>query len=581
MRKTIVTMPGKGGTSIPIEVPIPTIEDLLAGQFDGDVQGYIHEDKYLDNEMIDADEYSGATAGDKRRKTGKSKALTFDPDYVTALMNTTNRPQSPISFELLRRMSFQCKPIRAIIQTRKNQIANYCRPVRRKGEQGFKISLKEVERKATASDKQRMKEVTLTLMNSGYTTTTTTGDKRDDMETFVRRIIEDRLVLDAACFERVFDGLGRLVEWVPVDGATIRKVIDSNQYVMQAPYKQLYSNTSVRARRVPSGKVSYIQVIKGNVVTEFTDRDLAYKIANPRSDIYSFGYGMSELEMLVEVVTSILFAEQYNRNAFTQGAIPQGVISLIGNYDDEMLEAFKRQWALTVAGVQNSHRLPVIALTDGEGFKFTPFNMSSKDMEFHLWITFLVALASGIYQIDPEEFGFQGYKPSGSGSLFQQGGEYKQEQSKDRGLKPLMTFTANFLNSEIIDYIYDDMMLEWVGFDEKSEKERLEAQQMELQMGTKTVNMIKDENDEERIKAEWADAPANPTLMQLYMKNKEEEAQAAMQEEQQKNAMIQEMMGGDQQGEGNNRVRQDKKKPIKKDMKKSITDGEVVLEIEI
>jgi hypothetical protein len=534
----------------------------------------------------------------------KPRGLLFDPYQVITFLNEIQKPTT-LSFELLRAMSYKCKPVRAIVQTRKNQISNFCRPVRNKSEMGFKISMKSTQGKPNDSILRRMKEVEFFLSNCGFPARTANMDRRDNFETFVRKLVEDRLVLDATTFERTYDRRGLLAEVIAVDGATIRRVINkeayqmgrqdlANQTMFTSPFNQFSMKSKLNVEHIED--VKYVQIIKGNVVAEFSERELVYGIANPRTDINALGYGMSELEVMVDTVTAHLFAEQYNRAFFTQGSIPPGVLSLIGNYDQEMLEAFKRQWMMQVSGVQNAWKLPVIAMTEGDGFKYTPFNQSSRDMEYHLWITYLIAVACSLYQIDPEEIGFQGYRPQAGGALFQQSGEYRIEQSKDRGLRPLMIFMQNLINKEIVELIYPDLMFEWANFDEKTEAEKIDIHTKELQAGLKTVNMIRAEDDEEEINESWANAPANPALLQVYMKE-QEMAQQEMMQEQQTGQQVEEaetqnylankypemyqQQGGEENKQPPKKGSPPKKGAAKKTVKKSMTGNEVILEFEL
>jgi intein/homing endonuclease len=73
-----------------------------------------------------------------------------------------------------------------------------------------------------------------------------------------------------------------------------------------------------------------------------------------RTDIYADGYGYAEIEQLVTILTSVLYAESYNRNQFSQGAQPKGVLNLKGdNWTKDQLEDFRRHWTSQVAGVEN------------------------------------------------------------------------------------------------------------------------------------------------------------------------------------------------------------------------------------
>ena len=56
--------------------------------------------------------------------------------------------------------------------------------------------------------------------------------------------------------------------------------------------------------------------------------ELGFGIRNKSSNIRRNGYGTSELEILVEIITWILWGMQYNGNFFSQGSQPKGFINI-------------------------------------------------------------------------------------------------------------------------------------------------------------------------------------------------------------------------------------------------------------
>jgi hypothetical protein len=331
---------------------------------------------------------------------------------------------------------------------------------------------------------------------------------------FVDKIVEDSLILDAASFERVFDYAGNLAEVYAVDGGTIRYI-----------HREIEGTADA---------IRFAQEWQGQILAYFTDDELAYCIRNPRSDIRTMGYGFSEVEKLIESITQHLFSEQWNARFFNQGAIPQGVMSISGNMSQETLEAFKRNWLVQVSGVQNAWRVPVIGVPEGRGVQWIPFHQAQRDMEFHEWMRYLIAIIAAVFQCDPSEIGFETYRGGQADSaLFEARGEYKLSASQDKGLFPLMQWLADVINQEIISYIYPDLLFQWVGLRDKSEREALEFQQMELNMGKRTVNEIRAMEDLAPIDEDWANAPANPTLAQVFMAKYNMDMQEKMMQEQQ------------------------------------------------
>ena len=441
------------------------------------------------------------------------KSFFIDPQLAFDLVGYVRR-EKPLTAPILRDVAFRDKIIAAIIKLRKNQIKNFTRRyAARSNDSGWKISLKDSEKSPTASDQKRIDEASYFVENMGFPSKDDAGPPRDRLPMFVDKIVEDSLVLDAASFERVFDYAGNLAEVYAVDGGTIRMV---HREVENA-----------------SEYIRYAQEWQGQILAYFTSDELAYCPRNQRTDIRTMGYGLSEVEMTIETVTAHLFAEQWNARFFNQGSIPQGILSITGNVSQETLEAFKRNWLVQVSGVQNAWRVPVIGVPEGKGVQWIPFHQAQRDMEFHEWLRYLVSVICAIFQCDPSELGFESYRGGATDrTLFEARGEFKITASQDKGLFPLMKWVEEIITDEIIKYIYPDLCFRWVGLRDKSERENLEFQQMELAMGKKTVNMIRAEEDLPPIEEDWANAPGNPTLVQVFMQKYQLKMQQEMQEQQ-------------------------------------------------
>lgn len=314
------------------------------------------------------------------------------------------------------------------------------------------------------------------------------------------------------CFEVVPDLRGDIAEFVAVDAATIMPV-DPNEY---APRLSIDKSTG----RLYQDKIKYIQEFNGQILAEFNSNELCYGIRNPRTDLMHAGYGYSELEVLIETVTGYLFAEAYNIKYFSQGTVPQGILSLVGKYDKETLAMFKQQWNAQVSGVNNAWKVPVLAFEEGNGVNFTPLKATASEMQFHEWLSFLVNESAAVYQIDPEEFGYN----TKSGTFNFQGNTSRSDavrMSQDRGLRPLLTFFFNKLNQKILWKINPDFIIEPVGLDVDDELQKVQIQSQQIQ-SYKTINEVRKENGEPEFDADWARVPMNPYVITMLQSAKSE-----------------------------------------------------------
>lgn len=476
----------------------------------------------------------------KSRQQMDPKSAIIDPVNSAYMGGVRDKP-TRIPYSTLRNMA-KIPAISAIIKTRLNQVARYSRRPRFDGDLGFRIGLKDKEAKMSDEQKKKAHDMEEFFLKTGWQKNRI---RKDNFNQFLRKITKDTLEIDAMAIEKVPTLKNEVAEVWAVDSATIELVINNptGDIDFDVPVYEPVTKRGAKDR----GKVAYVQKVNGVVSAEYTEDELAYAIRNPQTDLNYVDFGRSELEDLIEIVTGILNSIRYNTTYFTQNHLPQGVLEIVGKYDDRVLEGFKRHWQNLTRGAGGKWSVPVMALEEGQGLKFTPFKNSNKDMEFNEFLEFLFNIACAVYQIDPNEVGFKSWT-SGSGMTQSDNTEAKMNSSQDKGFIPLMNFLSDTFNSEIVDLIDDDFVFEWVGVDEEDEDKRLERQEKQINMGTKTVAMVWKENDVDidAIKKDsggelpsWALAPANAQLIQVFMADKNAEMQQGQQEQEQANGQAQ------------------------------------------
>jgi hypothetical protein len=471
------------------------------------------------------------------------KGAIIDPLNAAYFGGTRGKPTS-IPYSTLRRMA-QIPAIAAVINTRLNQVANHTKRPKFSGDKGFKIALKDRDAKMTDAQRKRAKEIEDFFLKTGWQKNKI---RKDNFNQFVRKLTRDSLELDVMTFEKVntvggsLKGKQDVAEIWAIDAATIELVLNNpigegNDF--QIPVYKPETKSGIQN----IGEIAYVQKVGGTTVAEYTEDDLAFAIRNPRTDINYTDFGMSELETLIEIVTGIVNGIKYNTSYFSSSNLPQGVLSIVGKYKDEHLKAFQRHWKTLTEGAAGKWAVPVMASEDGQGFNWTPFKNSNRDMEFNQFLEFLFNIACAVYQIDPNEVGFKSWTSNTGGMSQSDNTAEKNDMSKDKGFVPLMTFLSDTFNSEIV-----------VGVDEEDEDKRLDRFKTELEAGIKVPAMIWAETDAdlEELKEQnggklpsWAYAPANAQLIQVFTA----EQQAAQQQQQmeQQGAMQQQQQAGDQE----------------------------------
>ena len=422
------------------------------------------------------------------------QSVYLDELNIFAMGDWYERP-SPLGYDGLRQMVEQTPILNAIVLTRLRQISRFLQPSE-DGGAGFEIRHVDRTHKLTPDEKESTKLLSSFIANCGWEWNPTKRKrmKRDNFKSFMLKHYRDSLTMDSAPIERECKrdrDLG-LDGFYSVDGATIRLCTEDG-----------YQGDD---------EIFAVQVVNGMMSTAYTYDQLIYEVRNPRTDVRLAGYGMSEVELLIRIVTGFLNAMTMNIKGFDSNSIPKGLLQITGDYGAEDQAYFKRQWNNTVKGINNQWVLPVLFSKDAEGkATFEKFNVEFNEMMFAKWMTFLTSIACAVYGMSPDEINFESFAASKS-SLSGSDTAEKLANAKDSGLYPDM---AHF-EAEITDYILKDFsdkfVFRWVGLKPEDEDKAFEAKKLIL-----TVDELRAEQGYEKCKDDlMGGAPLNPSLMALY-----------------------------------------------------------------
>lgn len=469
-----------------------------------------------------------------------SRGTLWDPLAIQSAMGFKDRTYS-LSYDVLKRIPEQLSVIAAIIQTRVYQISSFAAPFRLTKSLGFEVKHKDPAHYVTDSEREMIASIEQFIYNCGHPDENPHNEhmvRRDDFETFLKKVVRDSLMYDQLCFEIVPNRKGEPYEFMAVDASTMRyaAVLNADEKTnwmerngmaqeqnSSSPYR-IPNNNNTQMPRSKNFRPAYVMVIDGQPVEAFSRDEMAFGIRNPRTDLTIQGYGLSELELLISTITAHLYAEEYNRRFFMQGSSPKGILNFKGDeMTPDMLEGFRRQWRDNVQGVENSWKTPIM---QSEGVEWIDLHKTNSDMEYNQWMEYLIKVSCAVFQIDPAEINFDLAGGVSQTPLFESSSEWKLKASRDKGLKPLLRFIAKLINDYIVSKIDDRFTFDFVGLDELSEQEKHELRMEQLQ-SYMTLNEIRAAEDLPPLP--HGDMPMNPTYIQAK--------QAALQEEQQKQAM--------------------------------------------
>src|SRR5579885_478057 len=223
-------------------------------------------------------------------------------------LQTRPRGYEPIGFLELRALADGYDLLRLIIETRKDQVARLgwrVRPRRTGFGGGEDPRIAGIERFFRRPDGEHA------------------------WDAWLRELLEDLLVIDAPALWCERDRAGRLLFLHPLDGATIKRVIDDWGRTPKPPLP------------------AYQQVLHGLPAVDYTARDILYRPRNTRPHKV---YGYSPVEQIIVTVNIALRRQVFQLQYYTEGNVPEALIGTPDAWTPEQIERFQTYWDSINAG---------------------------------------------------------------------------------------------------------------------------------------------------------------------------------------------------------------------------------------
>lgn len=447
---------------------IPTIlnSKLQASLASDDIEKAIEAGLYVEKQRI--------------RSAEQNKSIFFLPDSIAYSGRGYKETLSRISFQTLQRMgNLYC--VKNVISTRIEQITRFLKFSTDEQKEGFTIrrkrslfNSKEDTKEMTKGEQKRVERIVRFLEDGGETDK---WEMPDSFVTFVRKIMQDSLSIDQLAFEITRTRGQELHQFKAIDGSMIRflDTVDPNYAHQFDQYR--YKGYLPKYCQVFDQQIVFNKQL--NTYVMYYPWELGFGIRNVGTDIWQNGYGRSELESLIEIITYILNGVQYNGNFFKNGSNPKGFIKMNGpNTNQTQLNDFKQKWRQMLTGTENSHKIPIFA---GLDLEWVDLQKGNRDMEFDNWTKFLIVLLCSVYRIDPSELGFQFREAA---NLFgQQGQRERLDHSKQKGLYPLLIFLQDIINKFLISELDEEMEFAFTGIEVEDEEKQVKLDSEKLSAG--------------------------------------------------------------------------------------------------
>lgn len=485
--------------------------------------------------------------GLNKSNQSQQKAYFFDPFAPSTDGTGYRRKNHSINFKVLRTVS-KIPIIKTVHNTRFSQVENFLRFQIDDQKEGYTIRRKlsrfaDRPKEVPKEDHKTIEYIVEFLENSRKPTDKKVGginfdvakwDEFDDFGDFVRMILNDTYTFDQVAVENTRSRRFELLSYRAVDASTVRYLDTVNKRMTER--NQMFKYDEVNGYLPRYGQVWDGQIINDEITGQpivWYPWELSFAIRNKSTDIHSNMYGLSELEVLVDVITYFLYGFQYNGNFFKNGSNPKGFINFKSAVDTETMNAFKQMWRALASGSGNEHKIPMFEGTDVE---FVSMQENNRDMEFHKWLEFLIVMICSVYCIDPSELGFNF---EGASKMFGQDGQKERlDHSKNKGLKPILMFLQKFISRYIVEEINPDFEFVFTGVDIEDESTRLENDIKKVNSGAISLESLYEKYSGTKLTD--ADTILNPIAFQYK--------QAKQYGGQQENQMVNRESGGEDVG---------------------------------
>lgn len=283
-------------------------------------------------------------------------------------------------------------------------------------------------------------------------------DKEHTWDEWLRMVLEDLFVLDApTLYPRMTYG-GGLYSLEPIDGATIKRVIDGTGRTPEPP------------------EVAYQQILKGVPAVDYSRDELIYKPRNLRTNKV---YGYSPVEQIIMTVNIALRRQMSQLQFYTEGSTPDMIMTVPEEWNPDQVRQFSEWWQSMLAG-NTAARRQTMFVPGGVGSINTKEGML-KD-EYDEWLSRVICFA---FSLSPQYFVREMNRATA---------ETARETAIQEGLLPIMQWVKNLIDYIIWKYFqFTDLQLVWVDDKDPDLLQQAQINQIYLAAGVKTENEVREE----------------------------------------------------------------------------------------
>ena len=286
-------------------------------------------------------------------------------------------------------------------------------------------------------------------------------------KTWLRSLLEDMFVIDAATLYCQRTRAGQLFALQQLDGSTIKRVIDDWGRTPQPYYD---------ADGAVIFPPAYQQVLKGLPAVNYSARDIIYRPRNVRAHRV---YGYSPVQQVLMTVNIALRRQLWQLDYFTEGSIPDALIGVPQGWTPDQIKQFQDYWDTEFSGDLARRRRAKFVPGDTAAKVVQTKEPQHKD-DFDEWLARIICYAFSV-------------PPQWAVKLMNRAtADNQSAQSEEEGLEPTKEWVKDLID-EIITEEFSSPDLELIWLDEDTDAAQAEAQlEARVKLGALTLNEMRD-----------------------------------------------------------------------------------------
>jgi hypothetical protein len=233
-------------------------------------------------------------------------------------------------------------------------------------------------------------------------------------------LLEELFVIDAPALYMQRNRAGQLIALMPLDGATIKPVIDAWGRRPE-PYQE--GGQTIYP-------VAYQQILKGLPAVDYSTRDLLYRPRNPR---VNKAYGFSPVEQVLTTVNIALRRQLFLMDYFTDGNIPDSLIGVPETWTPDQIASYQKYWDAYFSG-DLARRRRAKFVPGGVAKTFIQTKEPELKSAFDEWLARIVCFA---FSVSPQAL---------VQSMNRSTAETQKDLSQEEGLVPILLWVKSLVD---------------------------------------------------------------------------------------------------------------------------------------